>query len=66
MAKGQKRPRVKLVGTDGNAFSIIGKVSSALRKAGYSPEQIAEFRSEAMSGDYNNVLVTAMKWCDVH
>lgn len=60
------RPQVKLVGQDGNAFAIIARVSEALRKAGASVETIGQYRRESMSGDYDNVLATAMKFCDVH
>jgi len=51
---------VQLTGTDGNAFSVIGKVKRAL------PSDVRdEFMKEAMSGDYNNVLATAMRWVNV-
>jgi len=56
---------VKLVGTDGNAFAVIGKVTRALRQHGVEKEKIDKFMEEAMSGDYNNVLATCMKWVDV-
>ena len=56
---------VQLSGIDGNAFSIICAVKRALRRAGVSNEEIAEFREEAMSGDYNNVISTACKWVEV-
>lgn len=59
------RPRVKLVGHDGNAFAIIARVSEALRKAGARAETISRYRQESMSADYDNVLATAMKYCDV-
>lgn len=50
---------VQLVGEDGNAFAILGRVSAALRKAGY-PEAIKPYMDEAMDGDYDNLLrVTA-------
>lgn len=58
------KAKVKLVGTDGNAFSIMGKVSTGLRKAGAADADIESFMNEAMSGDYDNVLVTAMRWAD--
>ena len=29
-----EKPKVKLVGQDGNAFPILGRVSKALRQAG--------------------------------
>lgn len=59
------KPRVKLVGEDGNAFSIIGRVSSALRKAGLG-DKVKEFQDKAMSGDYNHLLQVAMEYCDVY
>lgn len=55
---------VKLVGEDGNAFSIIGRTTQALRRAGVSQDEISAFQEEAMSGDYDNVLQTVMKWVD--
>jgi hypothetical protein len=56
---------VKLTGNDGNAFSIMAQVSKALRKAGASSEEVEQYMSESMSGDYNNLLRTAMKWVNV-
>ena len=56
---------VQLTGKDGNAFAIIGNVSSALRRAKVDAEEIGKFREEAMSGDYNNLLVTCGKWVSV-
>ena len=57
---------VKLVGEDGNAFSILGRCSKAARRAGLSPDQIEEFTEEATSGDYNDLLCTCMSYfnCD--
>ena len=57
--------RVRLTGTDGDAFAIIGKVTAALRKAGVPAEERDRFRDEAMSGDYNNLLRVCMEWVDV-
>jgi len=56
---------VQLVGEDGNAFSILGAVSGAMRRAGVSKEERDQFMSEAMSGDYDHLLVTCMKWVNV-
>ncbi len=50
---------------DGNAFSIISEVKRALRGKA-SPEQIREYMSEAMSGDYDHVLQTTMKMVTVN
>ncbi len=57
--------KVKLTGTDGNAFAIMGKVSAALAAAGQPKSVQDEFFAEATSGDYDNVLQTCMKWVDV-
>jgi hypothetical protein len=56
---------VTLIGEDGNAFSILGKVQKALRKADVPDEQVREFFDEATSGDYDHLLQTAMAWVDV-
>ncbi len=67
MSDGPKYPNieVQLTGTDGNAFAIMGAVSKALRRAGVSDEEITAYREESMSGDYDNLLQTAMRWVDV-
>jgi hypothetical protein len=57
--------KVKLTGTDGNAFAVMGAVTKAMRRVGASPDEIALFRKEATSGDYNKLLQTAMQWVDV-
>lgn len=56
---------VALSGNDGNAFSIIGRVRSALKRNGVSAAEVDEFSNEAMSGNYDNVLGTAMRWVSV-
>ena len=61
----KKKPRVKLVGEDGNAFSIIGRCRRALIDAGMQEEAEA-FVKEATSGDYTHLLATADKYCDVY
>jgi len=56
---------VDIVGGDGNAFAIMGKVTNALKLNHISSEEIDNFRNEAMSGDYNHLLVTVMNWINV-
>jgi hypothetical protein len=53
---------VPLVGEDGNAVAIMGRVSNAMRKAGVPQEEINQYLDESMSGDYDNLLRTAIKW----
>ena len=55
---------VQLTGRDGNAMSIMSAVAQGLRRNGHRDE-VEEFMKEAMSGDYDNVLATAMRWVDV-
>lgn len=56
--------KVKLVGMDGNAFAIMGRVDMALRRGGVSKEEREAYLAESRSGDYNNLLRTAMAWVD--
>jgi hypothetical protein len=62
-----KYPKVKvrLSGHDSSALAIVGTVMAAMKKAGVPKEEIVAFRLEAMSGDYDHLLQTAMKTVDV-
>ncbi len=56
---------VKLVGEDGNVFSIIGKVSKALKRAG-KKELASEFVDLAFaSGSYDEVIQLVMEYVEV-
>lgn len=61
-----KPVKVKLIGKDGNAFALLAECNRAAKKAEWSNKQIDAFMDEAMSGDYNHLLATCMKWFDVH
>ena len=55
---------VQLVGLDGNVFSIIGRVTRALRRAGHG-ELAVEFRTAAMQQhSYDDVLGLVMQYVD--
>ena len=56
---------VNLTGQDGNAFSVIGIVTKQLKRYDIDEDEIALFREEAMSGDYNNLLQVCVKWVTV-
>ena len=58
--------KVRLSGADGNAFSILGRVTRALRDARVPLEERKEFQAEATKTDYNNVLQTVMKWVNTY
>lgn len=57
--------KVKLVGTDGNAFAILGKVTKALKDNKVENSEIELFRKEATSSDYNHLLKTCLRWVKV-
>lgn len=57
--------KVQLVGEDGNAFAIMGRVASALKDAGVSQAEIDEYYAESTSGDYDKLLQTAVRWVQV-
>lgn len=57
---------VQLSGENGNAFMILALCMRAARRSGLMTEQeINQFRDEAMSKDYNHLLVTAMRYFNV-
>ena len=49
---------MKLVGIDGNAFSIMGAFKQAARKQGCPDTEVDAVLKECMSGDYNHLLAT--------
>jgi hypothetical protein len=57
--------KVKLVGHDGNAFTVLGRVAQAMRTHGVEKSEIDAFMHEATSGDYNTLLAAAMRWVAV-
>jgi hypothetical protein len=54
---------VKLIGEDGNAYSILGRVSKALKCSG-QPEAAAEYLERATEGDYNHLLAVTLEYVD--
>lgn len=56
--------RVKLSGTNGNAFAILGKVQRALKRAG-QPDLADEYMRVATRGDYDHLIATTMKYVEV-
>lgn len=57
---------VTLVGENGNAFAIMGKVSSALKRAGYDKDFIEQYQKEAMADDYDHLLHVTMEYVIVN
>ena len=59
------RPRVKLIGRDGNAFFILGACKRSATWAGWTNEQWTAFHTEATSRDYNHLLATVIRNFDI-
>ena len=53
-----------LIGVDGNAFAIIGYITRAMKKEGKNNESIEEYRKNAMSGNYDNLLCVSQNMID--
>ena len=56
--------KVKLTGENGNAFFILGRINNIMKRNKLPKTEIDLFMQEAISGDYNNLLSTCMKWFD--
>lgn len=56
--------KVKLIGEDGNAFSIMGKVIRELKRHGHR-DLVKQYQEEATSGDYNHLLTVTMDYVEV-
>ena len=56
---------VTLTGHDGNAFAVLGRCRQAAQDANLCEDEIAAFMAEAMAGDYDHLLLTAMRWFQI-
>ena len=56
---------VTLSGNNGNAFAVIGATRKAMRRAGCSPAYIEKVMKEMKDGDYDHLLQTVMRYCEV-
>jgi hypothetical protein len=59
------KPYLKLTGTDGNAFALLGAALKTAKAAKWTPEQIETFKKEATAGDYENLLQALTRHFDV-
>lgn len=61
----KQKPSVKLIGEDGNIFSILGRVSRTLKEAG-KEEQVKEVSERVMaSSSYGEALQIIMEYVEV-
>ena len=56
--------RYSLIGVDGNAFSIMAYVVQAMKACKMSKSDIASYKKEAMSGDYDNLIAVSNDMID--
>jgi hypothetical protein len=56
---------VQLSNEDGNAFSIMARVTTAMRRAGIPKQKQEEYQKEASAGDYDNLIQVTMRWVEV-
>ena len=45
------RKKFSLAGVDGNAFSVMAYVKTAMREAGFSRKEMSEYVEDCMRGD---------------
>lgn len=55
-----KKVTMNLVGSDGNAFAIMGNFSRNAKRQGWTQSEIDLVLEEAKSDDYNHLLCTIM------
>jgi hypothetical protein len=59
------RPKVKMLGEDGNVFFIIGRCHKAAMRAGWTEEQWKPVYNDMQSGNYDHALQVMMTHFDV-
>ncbi len=64
-AKQYANVRIGILDGHRDAFSILGRLESALRAAGASEEEIDRVMRKATSGDYINLLRTVAQVAEV-
>lgn len=60
-----KKPKLKLIGQDGNAFMLLGLAKRAADKAKWPQEHWVVVRKKATSGDYDHLLSTLCEHFEV-
>jgi hypothetical protein len=58
---GKPKPAVGAA-TSGDAFAVLGRVSTALRATGHTPEEINRYAQEAIAGDDDHLLRVSLRW----
>lgn len=65
MEQSNFKPKLQLSGLDGNGFFILGRCMKIMKQCGaFTQEEIKNFKSKAISGDYDHLLRTVMDHFD--
>lgn len=59
------KQKYNLVGIDGNAYSVMGYVTNAMKEQGYTKAERDEYLHDAMSDDYNHLLCVSMDYIEM-
>ena len=62
----QNKFKFKMVGTDGNAFSLLGRFKREALRNGWEKNEVDKVINECRSGDYDNLIVTLIKYTDAN
>lgn len=65
MPETKTKLKLKIVGTDGDAFALLGRASQVMKKERWPKEKRDEILEEATAGDYNHLLQTLLKHFEV-
>jgi len=59
------KPKLRLIGEDGNAFNLLGLARRAALAAGWPKERWEKVRDRATAGNYDHLLAVLMEEFDV-
>ena len=59
-----KKVKLKLVGLNGNAYSLMGAFQRQAEKEVWTDDEIKFVLGDAMSGDYYHLVGTLNKYCN--
>ena len=60
----QRKPKMRLIGEDGNIFSILGRASGLLKDAGMKAQSDEMFQRVTACGDYDKALHIISEYVD--
>lgn len=59
-----KKVRLSLIGIDSNAFAILGAVAKAMKRQGFTEDEIEAYKRQAKSGDHDHLVAVSAAYCD--